>query len=382
MDTKQYKQITIVGKKNIISYLKTHNDGNPHMTEELVRAEQLECDVPGEVFSAVAGTHRTDVACRINTITKDDGKLVSSVTHIYNVLVRRSDGAVWRINTTRAPLYLLEPIPIETAHGPMFTDMEAILSGLAVREPKRFRKAGEDTVEKWTKFCDKIRKEETRKFLEQEESARAFYDRACRAFGDKIKVLQQTGPNVTKFSLDYGQLRFTYEEQDGKWYRTVNINPLAVPSDEDLFGKAPDWVDLGLPSGRLWTTENEPGYHQFDEAVKTFGDMLPSAEAWEELFVQCDREWDDKRKGLTFTGPNGNTLFLPADGLKDWNGKTKELSDDGVINVGSRGYYWSSSPFGVDCARGVYFNGGGVLPQCSNYRLYGFSIRLSKTTND
>lgn len=374
MDIKQYKQITIVGKEDIISYLNTHNDANPYKNEELVRAENLECNVPGEVFSAVADTYRTDVACRINTITKDDGKIVSSVTHIYNVLVRRSDGAVWRINTTRAPLYFLEPLPIETAHGPVFIDMEAILSGLAVREPKRFRKAGEDTVGKWTEFCDKIRKKETQKYLEQEESARAFYDRACRAFGDKIKVLQQTGPNVTKFSLDYGQLRFTYEEQDGKWYRTVNINPLAVPSDEDLFGKAPAWVDLGLPSGRLWAAENEPGYHQFDEAVKTFGDMLPSAEAWQELFDQSTREWDDDRKGYVLTGPNGNSIFLPTDGGHDKN--------TSVFGVGVGGFFWSSSPDGEDYAKHVYFNSNDVHPQNYSHRLYGLSVRLCKTPNN
>lgn len=374
MDIKQYKQITIVGKEDIISYLKTHG-GNPYMTEDLQqRAEKLKCNIPGEVFSAVAGTYGTDVACRINTITKDDGKLISSVTHIYNVLVRRSDGAVWRINTTRAPLYYLEPIPIETAHGPMFTDMEAILSALAVREPKRFRKAGEDTVQKWTEFCDKIRKEETQKYLEQEESARAFYDRAYRAFGDKIKVQQQTGPNVTKFSLDYGQLRFTYEEQDGKWYRTVNINPLAVPTDEDLFGKAPTWVDLGLPSGRLWAAENEAGYHQYDEAVKTFGKQLPSAEAWQELFDQCSRKWDDNRKGYILTGPNGNTIFLPANG---WHGKNTS-----VFGVGVGGFFWSSSPDGVDCAKHVHFNSSDVHPRNYSERLYGYSVRLCKTTNN
>ena len=374
MDIKQYKQITIVGKEHIISYLKTHNNGNPYKTEELERVEQFEFNVPAEVFSAVADTYRTDVACRINTITKDDGKLISSVTHIYDVLVRHSDGAVWRINTTRAPLYFLEPLPIETAHGPVFTDMEAILSGLAVREPKRFRKAGEDAVQKWTEFCDKIHKKETRKYLEQEENARAFYDRACRAFGNDIKVQQQTGPNVTKFSLDYGQLRFTYEEQDGKWYRTVNINPLAVPADEDLFGKEPDWVDLGLPSGRLWTTENEPGYHQFDEAVKTFGDMLPSPEAWQELFDQCRRKWDDDRKGYVLTGPNGNTIFLPTDGWHDKN--------TSVFGVGVGGFFWSSSPDGEDYAKHVHFNSNDVHPRNYSHRLYGYSVRLCKTPNN
>lgn len=382
MDIKQHKRITIIGKKDIISYLKTHNDGNPYKNDELERAEQLKFNVPEEVFSAVADTHRTDVACRITTITQHDGKHLSSVTHIYDVLVHRSDGAVWRINTTRAPLYFLEPLPIETAHGPMFVDMEAILSGLAVREPKRFRKAGENTVQKWTEFCDKIREKETQKYLEQEENARAFFNRARKAFGNDIKVQQQTGPNVTKFSLDYGQLRLTYEEQDGKWYRTVNINPLAVPTDEDLFGKEPDWVDLGLPSGRLWASQNEEGYHQFNEATKTYGNQLPPIEAWNELFEYCSRKWDDKHKGYILTGPNGNTLFLPAKGWQHWNEETKELSGGDVYSVGFHGLYWSSSLLNMTDARGVCFHDGGVDPQYDDNRLLGFSVRLCINTNN
>lgn len=372
-------QITIVGKKDIVSYLKTHNDGNPYKTEELVRAEDLECNIPGEVFSAVADTYRTDVACRINTITKDAGKPVSSVTHIYNVLVRRSDGAVWRVNAMRAPLYFLEPLPIETAHGPMFADMEAVLSGLAVREPKRFRKAGEDTVQKWTEFCDKIHEKETQKYLEQEESARAFYNRAWRAFGNDIIVQQQTGPNVTKFSLDHGQLRLSYEEQDGKWYRTVNINPLAVPSDEDLFGKAPTWVDLGLPSGRLWAAENEAfngkTHFPFDDALEAFGKELPPISAWQELINFCRAEWNAERHGYTLTGPNGNTLFLPAAGIE--HARDRDLGP-------KYGYYWSSSSINCFKTRAVHFTERLIFPDVEDGldKCFYLSVRLSKTPNN
>lgn len=141
------------------------------------------------------------------------------------------------------------------------------------------------------------------------------------------------------------------------------------------------WVNLGLPSGTLWAAENETGYHQFNEAVKTFGDMLPSAEAWEELFDQCIRKWDDDRKGYVLTSPNGNTLFLPADGWQNWNKETKELNSGDIRCVGDCGCYWSSSPYGVDYALGMYFDSGYVAPPNDNDNnpLDGFSIRLCKT---
>lgn len=72
------------------------------------------------------------------------------------------------------------------------------------------------------------------------------------------------------------------------------------------------FIDLGLPSGTLWATENAAvngkTYFNFDEAIEAFGDMLPSAEAWKELFNQCSRKWNKRRKGYVLTGPNGNTL--------------------------------------------------------------------------
>jgi len=139
------------------------------------------------------------------------------------------------------------------------------------------------------------------------------------------------------------------------------------------------FIDLGLTSGRLWAAENEPGYHQFDEAVKTFGDMLPSAEAWEELFDQCSHKWDNDRKGCILTGPNGNTIFLPADGWQHWNKETKDLNGGDIRYVGDCGIYWSSSPYGLDYARGMYFDNGYVAPEDDDNPLDGFSIRLCKT---
>ena len=138
------------------------------------------------------------------------------------------------------------------------------------------------------------------------------------------------------------------------------------------------FIDLGLPSGRLWAAQNEKGYHQFDNAVEIYGDQLPTIEAWQELFEKCSRKWDADRKGYLLTGPNGNNIFLSADGWQDWDINTKKLIRGGVVFVGNLGYYWSSSPGGAGGPRYVNFYNGFVHPHGSGHRLYGYSIRLCK----
>lgn len=131
-----------------------------------------------------------------------------------------------------------------------------------------------------------------------------------------------------------------------------------------------NYVDLGLPSGKLWATENVNGdedHFAFDEAVKTFGKNLPSKEDWKELFDNCSYKWNKKKKGFDITGSNGNSIFLPAAGYR---------SGVSVYYVGSYGYYWSSSVLDMNYACCVLFYGGYLYPQNYKSRCYGFSVRL------
>ena len=126
------------------------------------------------------------------------------------------------------------------------------------------------------------------------------------------------------------------------------------------------FVDLGLPSGRLWATENAPGFYTFDEAVDTFGELLPKGSAMVELIEESTCIWNDEKKGLDITGPNGNTIFLPADGYR-W-----EME---VNNVKLEGDYWTRMPHSQANARNLGFNSGGVYPLLSYGRSNGFSVR-------
>lgn len=133
------------------------------------------------------------------------------------------------------------------------------------------------------------------------------------------------------------------------------------------------FVNLGLPSDKLWAAENikdENGnevYFSFDKAVETFGKNLPSKEDWKELFDNSSYSWNEERKGYDVIGPNGNSIFLPAAGYR--NGVS-------VRDVGSDGYYWSSSVYDENVAYNVLFYDRYLHPQLVGYRCNGFAVRL------
>ena len=128
-----------------------------------------------------------------------------------------------------------------------------------------------------------------------------------------------------------------------------------------------EYIDLGLPSGTLWAETNEYGYYEFDEGVEKYGNSLPTREQWEELQAQCQWEW--MGNGCRITGPNGNTIVLPAEGC--------HFSDENVYLVGSYGYYWSSTPYGSGYAWSLFFGFSGVDLNDGN-RCYSGSVRLIK----
>ncbi len=126
------------------------------------------------------------------------------------------------------------------------------------------------------------------------------------------------------------------------------------------------YVDLGLPSGTEWMDTNEEGLYNYDDAVKKFGDRLPTKEQFFELKDKCKWTWNGN--GYKVTGPNGKSIHLPAAGSLDCDGN--------VYYVGSRGYYWSSTPDLSKYAWNLDFDSynvyiGSIFPRC-----YGQSVRL------
>ena len=109
---------------------------------------------------------------------------------------------------------------------------------------------------------------------------------------------------------------------------------------------------------------------QYDVAHVKWGGKwrMPSLDQID-LLLKCTSEWTEVNgiKGRKFTAANGGSIFLPAAGYR-W--------DDYTDNVGSNGYYWSSTqnPNHSYYAYFLYFYSGNTY--WSYYsRYYGQSVR-------
>lgn len=184
-------------------------------------------------------------------------------------------------------------------------------------------------------------------------------------------------------------------------------------SAENNMNNGHEYVDLGLPSGLKWATCNvgadnpeDYGYYyawgetepkevynwntyfdsndeKYERDKKTVLDpeddvahvkwggnwRMPTRAEQDELRTKCTWTWGRRNgvEGYTVVGPNGNSLFLPAAGCRD---------DSDLSNVGSYGYYWSSSLNSSNSLGAYYLGfGSGYVDWGSNYRGYGRTVR-------
>ena len=183
---------------------------------------------------------------------------------------------------------------------------------------------------------------------------------------------------------------------------TVHYNPLSPTPPTPTY----ESVDLGLPSGTLWakwnvgaTSETEYGnYYQYgkgaddysvtsgqsdysgtenplatsaDTVAQVWGGSwhMPTQAQFYELTANTNYTWTtiDGVNGGKFANKTDATkyVFFPAAGR--W-------SDGSQYYVGSRGYYWSSTPNDSGYAYNLYFrNGNDGVNYCG--RDYGCSVR-------
>lgn len=115
-------------------------------------------------------------------------------------------------------------------------------------------------------------------------------------------------------------------------------------------GKEREYVDLGLPSGKLWAKCNI-GANSVEEYGTYFDwEVNPVKELWDEIWRTPTKEERDELlsyctysldvvngvKGARYTGLNGNSIFFPFAGYFQNN--------YGPYKVGEGGQYWTVTP--------------------------------------
>ena len=164
----------------------------------------------------------------------------------------------------------------------------------------------------------------------------------------------------------------------------IAINPQSTTSSSSVSQvnkiNGHEYVDLGLSV--KWATCNfgatsseEYGtYMTYDkalEACKYWGGSwrLPTKNEIQELVDFCSWTWTTQNgvEGYKVTGPNGNSIFLPAAGYRDGSS---------LSNAGSYGDYWSSTPdenIDIHAYRLSFFRGNHYMD--SYRRRHGQSVR-------
>lgn len=242
-----------------------------------------------------------------------------------------------------------------------------------------------------------------------------------------LKVLKQNMLSILRYSPDYKyvtknefSLNYNYYDEAGNFIYNILITPTdAILMDIDQQADNGEYpqevygVDLGLSV--LWAQynigavnvedygdyfvwgETEPklsyassvvekadvddisGQPTYDPATAVWGGnwRLPTRKEMEELINKCKWTWTEINgvNGFTVKGPNGNSIFLPAAGHRQW----AKTSLNEVY-----GYYWTSTPYkesfyGSEKNTFTYaleIRKHGSLKECDlHYRIFGYSVR-------
>lgn len=141
----------------------------------------------------------------------------------------------------------------------------------------------------------------------------------------------------TEEKSDYGRMTYNYSNTDGGYDDIGSI----------ISGTSYDVAHVKLGSG--W--------------------RMPTLDEIKELYRKCYWEWTEVNgvKGYKVTGPNGNSIFLPAAGRR---------FGTNVPYRGSKGHYWSATLYESNSnnAYCIYFNSD-KWGLSYDFRCYGFTVR-------
>ncbi len=197
---------------------------------------------------------------------------------------------------------------------------------------------------------------------------------------DKITELETVYPSSTKVD-ERGYNYYNHTTSELSVGKTYYASPTIFGMNRKFHGEKheftirtnnrcpdenhPHWIDLGLPSGTLWsccnagaTTPEEYGsYFSFISTTSA-----PTREQMEELIKYTVCKYTDSNGvfGCLFKGVNGAEIFLPAAGWyhsahesKTYTWTPIEEHKEFYSSVGSAGNYWSSTII-EDTQRPIY----------------------------
>ena len=161
-----------------------------------------------------------------------------------------------------------------------------------------------------------------------------------------------------------------------KWAKK-NIGAMASISDGDFY----EWGDTNkkrrsVDKGKTFIVSeilDIQGNREYDAATQNWGSSwrMPTKREFEELINRCTWTWKDEagEHGFTVTGPNGNSIFLPAAGI----------AGSGLVHhQGASAVYWSGTSHDSKCygeADLLIAKDNGEITMDTGTRYYGCSIR-------
>lgn len=152
------------------------------------------------------------------------------------------------------------------------------------------------------------------------------------------------------------------------------------------YGGLYGWAD---PSGKKvsgnkneYPSENPPINicgTKYDIAHAQWGDdwRLPTIEEMEELMNKCKWKWISYRKtnGYKVTGPNGQSIFLPAGGVRSGSLGNKILQVGRVYNKSQEGHYMTGSSYSKTHSIPFLYFHSGRYGDATDGRSTGYSVR-------
>jgi hypothetical protein len=92
--------------------------------------------------------------------------------------------------------------------------------------------------------------------------------------------------------------------------RVFQLPSLSLKLHKDSAAVEPVFVHLGLPSGTLWKSHDEPGFFSQSAKDSLYAGQLPTVLQFYELWKECT--WTREQLGYRVEGKNGNHIMMPS----------------------------------------------------------------------